>query len=160
MNDQDPDEARSCPLCAEPVETAAVACPYCQGRLQSSLLTDTYRSRPGRQIAGVAIALAEELGISVTFIRLAFVILTFINLLGPAIYVTMWLILPADPGGASLLGRLFATTPRDNGEVSIFERLLAELRSLSRKMQKGLQSQKKKTTEPPNGPEEATEGTP
>jgi len=160
MNHQDPDEARSCPLCAEPVKTAAVVCPHCQGKLQSGLLADTYRNRPGRQIAGVAIALADELGISVTFIRLAFVILTFINLLGPAAYVTMWLVLPAEPGGASFLGRLFAAIPGDNGERSIFERLLEELRSLYRRMHMVLQSRKKKTTEPPNGPEEATEGTP
>ena len=159
MNEQDPKSTRSCPLCAEPVEMAAIVCPHCQGRLQSGLLTDTYRNRPGRQLAGVAIALAEELGVSVTFIRLVFVILTFINLLGPAIYVTMWLILPAEPGGASPLGRLFATTPADNGEVSIFERLLAELRSLYRRMHMVLQSRKKKAPEPPNGPEEAAEGT-
>jgi hypothetical protein len=104
--------------------------------------------------------LAEELGVSVTFIRLLFVILTFVNLLGPAIYVTMWLVLPADPGGVSLLGRLFAAVPGDSGERSIFERLLEGLRSLHRRMGQALASRRKKPTEPPNGPEEATEGMP
>jgi len=160
MDDQDRDEPRSCPLCAEPVRTAATVCPHCQGRLTNGLLKVTYRNRPGRQIAGVAIALAEELGISVTFIRLVFVILTFINLLGPAVYVTMWLILPAEPDGASLLGKLFAAVPGNDGERSIFERLLENVQSLYRRMRVYLQSRKKKTTEPPNGPEKAAEGTP
>jgi phage shock protein PspC (stress-responsive transcriptional regulator) len=160
MEDQDQDATRQCPLCAEPVKSAAVVCPHCQGRLQSALLKGTYRNRPGRQIAGVAIALAEELGVSVTFIRLLFVILTFINLLGPAIYVTMWLVLPAEPGGVSLLGRCFAAVPGDSGERSIFERLLERLRTLCRRLGEALESRRKKSTEPPNGPDEAAEGMP
>ena len=160
MDERDREDTRDCPLCREPVRTEASVCPHCQGRLTNGLLADAYRNRPGRQIAGVAIALAEELGISVTFVRLVFVILTFANLLGPAVYVMMWLVLPAESGGASLLGKLFAAVPGDNGERSIFERLLEELRSLYRRMRRYLQSRKKKTTDPPNGPEEATEGTP
>ena len=160
MEDQDREATKDCPLCAEPVKTQATVCPHCHGRLQSVLLTNSYRNRPGKQIAGVAIALAEELGISVTFIRLMFVIFTFINLLGPAIYVAMWLVLPAEPGGSSPLGRVFAAVPGDNGEQSIFERLLEELRALSSRVRNYFKSRRDKSTEPPNGPEQATETAP
>ena len=160
MDDQEYGETRNCPLCAEPVKMAAVVCPHCQGRLQSGLLIGTYRNRTGRQIAGVAIALAEELGISVTFVRLVFVVLTFVNFLGPAIYVTMWLVLPAEPGGSSVLGRLCAAVPGDSGKGSIFERLLEEIRCLFRRVLDYFRSRKNETPNPPNEPGGAAEETP
>jgi phage shock protein PspC (stress-responsive transcriptional regulator) len=118
---------------------------------------DTYRNRPGRQIAGVAVALAEALGISVTFVRLGFVILTFVNFLGPVIYVTLWLVLPAEPGRASPLGKVISAVPGEGGERSIFEGLMKKLRSLYSRMRDYFRSRQKQTPEPPNG--EAAERT-
>jgi len=109
-------------------------------------LSDTYRNRPGRQIAGVAIALAETLGVSVTFVRLVFVVLTFINFLGPVIYVTLWLLLPAESGGASHLAKLFSTVPGENGERSILERSLDKIRSFHISTRDTFRSRKKKTS--------------
>lgn len=160
MDAQDRSETRTCPLCAEPVSPAVVVCPHCQGKLKNALLSDAYRNRPGKQIAGVAIALAETLGVSVTFIRLVFLVLAFVNFLGLAIYATMWLLLPAEPGGVSPLGRLFAAVPGERGERSILERMLDESRAHHLRMRDYFRSRQKKTTETPNGPGEATQGTP
>ena len=160
MDEQDPGETRACPLCAEPVGASAAVCPHCRGRLKSGFFSDTYRNRPGRQIAGVAVALAETLGVSVTFVRLVFIVLTFINLIGPVVYVLLWLVLPAESGGASPLGRLFAAAPGEDGERSILERLLAEIRGLHSKMRDAFRSHNKEETKPPEGPSEAAEGTP
>jgi phage shock protein C len=155
----DDPEMRTCPLCAEPVKAAAVVCPHCRGRLRNGLFDETYRNRPGRQVAGVAVALAEVLGVSVTFVRLAFVILTFVNFLGPVIYVTLWLVLPAEPGESSPLGKVFAAVPGEDGEQSIFERLTAEVRSLYTKTCNHFRSRQKKTSDPPEGSGPAAEPT-
>lgn len=160
MENKDDGETRICPLCAEPVKPATVVCPHCRGRLKNGLLSDAYRNRPGKQIAGVAIALAEALGVSVTFVRVVFIVLTFVNFLGPAIYGTMWLLLPAEPGSVSPLARLFAAVPGDNGERSIFERILKEVRVLYFRMRDYFRSKQKTTTEPPNGPGDAAEESP
>ncbi len=149
----------TCPLCAEPVKAAAVVCPHCRGQIRNGFLSDTYRNRPGRQIAGVAIALADVLGVSVTFVRLVFVVLTFVNFLGPVIYMTLWLFLPAETGGVSYLAKLLPTVPGENGERSILERTLEKICSLYSSTCDKFRSRKKKITEPPQGSGEAAERT-
>jgi hypothetical protein len=88
-----------------------------------------------------------------------FIVLTFVNFLGPLIYGTLWLLLPTEPGHASPLARLISAVPDENGERSILERMLEEIRALYFRMREYLRSRQKKTTEPPNGPGEAAEGT-
>ena len=114
-------DTNDCPYCAEPVRAQASVCPHCRSSLASPTAPDAYRNHPGRQIAGVSIALAEAFGISVTFVRLAFIVLTFISFIGPPLYVGLWLLLPAEPGGLSPLGRVVAG---ENGEPSILERAI------------------------------------
>lgn len=65
--------------------------------------------------------MAEAFGISVTFVRLAFIVLTFISFIGPPLYLVLWLLLPAEPGGLSPLGRVVVG---ENGEPSILERTI------------------------------------
>ena len=117
-------DTKDCPYCAEPVRAQASVCPYCSERVRAQArptAPDAYRNHPGRQIAGVSIALAEAFGISVTFVRLAFIVLTFISFIGPPLYVGLWLLLPAEPGGLSPLGRVVTG---ENGEPSILERTI------------------------------------
>ena len=114
-------DTNDCPYCAEPVKTQASVCPHCRSSLGSPTPPNAYRHHPGRQIAGVSIALAEAFGVSVTFVRLAFIVLTFISFIGPPVYVALWLLLPAEPGGLSPLGRVVAG---ENGEPSILKRAI------------------------------------
>ena len=114
-------DTNDCPYCAEPVKAQASVCPHCRSSLGSPTPPGAYRNHPGRQIAGVSTALAEAFGISVTFVRLAFIVLTFISFIGPPLYLGLWLLLPAEPGGLSPLGRVVTG---ENGEPSILERAI------------------------------------
>jgi phage shock protein PspC (stress-responsive transcriptional regulator) len=52
----------------------------------------------GRSLAGVCIGLAEQFGVSVTILRLAFV-LGFVFSMGMfmLVYVILWIIMPSEP---------------------------------------------------------------
>ena len=52
------------------------------------------RPQQGRVVAGVAAGVAEHLGISVTAVRLAFVVLTFVGGFGVLVYAGLWLTVP------------------------------------------------------------------
>jgi phage shock protein PspC (stress-responsive transcriptional regulator) len=112
-------DTQDCPYCA--VRAAATLCPHCRSRLEGARAPDAYRNRPGRQIGGVSIALAEAFGISVTLVRLAFIVLTFLSFIGPPLYLVAWVLLPGEPGEASPWGRLVSGEP---GEPSILERAI------------------------------------
>jgi len=53
------------------------------------------RPQQGRVVAGVAAGLAEHLGVSVTAVRLAFVVLAFVGGFGVLVYAGLWLTVPA-----------------------------------------------------------------
>lgn len=120
----------TCPYCAETIRAGAVLCPHCRSRLGDAA-APTYRNRPGKQIAGVAIALAEAFGLSVTFVRLVFILLTFTNFVGPILYAVLWVLLPAEKGGLSPIGRLLnAVESETPGSPSILERAMAWAKGL------------------------------
>ncbi|RRR75519.1 MAG: PspC domain-containing protein [Candidatus Viridilinea halotolerans] len=52
------------------------------------------RSRNERVIAGVAGGLADYFQIDPLFVRLAFIVLGFVNGLGGILYFTLWMIVP------------------------------------------------------------------
>jgi phage shock protein PspC (stress-responsive transcriptional regulator) len=56
------------------------------------------RPYQGRSLAGVCIGLAEQFGVSVTILRLAFV-LGFVFSMGifMLVYVILWIIMPSEP---------------------------------------------------------------
>ena len=124
--DQLGDGTRICPMCAEDIKAAARICRFCRTRLDSDRPAELYRHRPGRQVAGVAAAVAGYLNWSVTFVRLLFVVATFINGLGVIAYLAMWLLLPAKPGGTSLLGRVFASLNGVAAEGAVSDRSIFE----------------------------------
>jgi phage shock protein PspC (stress-responsive transcriptional regulator) len=143
-------DTKDCPYCAEPVRVQATICPHCRSPLTRAASQDAYRNHPGRQIGGVAIGIAEAFGISVTFVRLAFIVLTFVSFIGPPLYLVLWLLIPAEPGGPSPLGRVVSG---DDGEASILERAVRATEEVFARVAAWLRGE----TPPPestNGPDE------
>jgi len=106
-------EMRVCPYCAESIRSEAIKCRYCGSMVSAfPLVGEWVRKENGRMIAGVCAGLAERFAISVTVIRLAFV-LGFLFSGGAAaiLYVVLWVIMPlelprdlGDPGFDEPLG--------------------------------------------------------
>jgi phage shock protein C len=92
-------DTRRCPFCAEEIRTEAVKCRYCGSYLESGgvLARTWYRAREGKVLAGVCAGLAEQFGISVTIVRLAFVLGTLIGGPGLVIYLVLWVSMPYRP---------------------------------------------------------------
>lgn len=86
---------KRCPYCAEEILDAAVKCRYCGSRLlRGTFAGEWYRNETDKRIAGVCAGLADHFGISVTALRLAFVILTLFGLWGVVVYAALWVIMP------------------------------------------------------------------
>lgn len=97
-------EARKrCPWCAEWIRAEAVKCRYCGSAVAASKLdfvTEPWlRPREGRMLAGVCAGLAEQFGISVSIVRLAFVLGTFVSGgIFLVVYLGLWLAMPGADG--------------------------------------------------------------
>jgi len=91
---------KRCAFCAEEIRAEAVKCRYCGSSVSGHALSRTwYRSRTNRRIAGVCGGLADEFGISVTVLRLAFVLATLMSWgVGLVVYLALWVVMPYRPG--------------------------------------------------------------
>lgn len=90
---------KPCPWCAEPIRAEAVKCRHCGSILDASgaraLSEPWFRPRDGRMLAGVCAGLAEQFGISVTIVRLAFALGAFFSAgIFLVVYLALWLAMP------------------------------------------------------------------
>jgi phage shock protein PspC (stress-responsive transcriptional regulator) len=67
------------------------------------------RPRGGRILAGVAVGIADYLGVDVTIVRIAFVVLTLVGGIGIPAYLAGWLLMPSEGAPVSALEQWLAT---------------------------------------------------
>ncbi|WP_406061360.1 PspC domain-containing protein [Streptomyces sp. NBC_01077] len=70
-----------------------------------------YRSADGRWLGGVARGLAGHLGLPVVWVRMAFVVMLFLDGLGLLIYAAFWIVVPLGVGGKTAPRPVFEITP-------------------------------------------------
>jgi phage shock protein PspC (stress-responsive transcriptional regulator) len=76
-----------------------------------------HRDYPDRKLAGVCASLAANLEISVTAVRIAFILLGLLRGFGVVLYAILWLMLPDAPGEPAALDRGIRAVKRLAGEA-------------------------------------------
>ncbi|GAA3526648.1 ATP-binding protein [Aeromicrobium panaciterrae] len=87
-----------------------------------------YRPADRRMVGGVAMGLADHLGVGVLYVRLAFVVLTWLNGIGIIAYLLLWRFLPLrqpelSPGLEAATRQGLRTSPNRAGSAEILQTL-------------------------------------
>jgi phage shock protein C len=87
-----------CNYCGKVIQEDAAVCAYCGVRIGASLArTRLIRPRHGRKIAGVCLGFAEYFDIDVTLVRIVWLIVSCVTIIGFLSYPIAWIIMPDEP---------------------------------------------------------------
>ena len=96
------DVLRYCPKCGaaglRSVGRKLVRCSHCGSWIQGSPLRREWYRSPKGKLGGVCSGLAEEFNVSVTLIRLLFVLAAISWGAGILLYIALWIVMPKRPG--------------------------------------------------------------
>jgi len=87
-----------CNHCGKVIQDDAAGCAYCGVRIGSCLARRRLmRPRAGRKIAGVCLGFSEYFDIDVTLVRVVWLMVAFMTVIGFLSYPIAWIIMPEEP---------------------------------------------------------------
>ena len=87
-----------CNHCGKVIQDDAVVCAYCAAQVGASpRQKKLIRPRVGRKIAGVCLGFAEYFDLDVTLVRVLWLIVACMTVIGFLSYPIAWIIMPEEP---------------------------------------------------------------
>jgi len=87
-----------CNRCGKVIQDDAVVCAYCGAQVgPSPARKKLMRPRVGRKIAGVCLGFAEYFDLDVTLVRVLWLVVACMTVIGFLSYPIAWIIMPEEP---------------------------------------------------------------